>query len=307
MKRVLNTIIALMVMSLISGNVFAQTVKLQTVRKGEVVEEARKPKPKKVKPEKEKTEFSRAKGLYLRPEIGGGLYFGNKDGNSFVPGAGGMITLDFGYQITPALSAGIGIGYQFAMGNYSYNYYEYNQDTHLREAKQTYKPLSSIPLYADFRVYLSDTKCQPYFDLKLGYIIGVTSQVVSSRRNYISTGNWYTDGSGANQWGGVWDSWNQYDDYAKMSGFYGALSFGLAIRNFGIGIEADLLRWTYESQKVFHKEFRHNGLPDWEYDQVVAGRNETQPGLSSGEYYRNHGMVSLKLEYNIPITPKKSK
>lgn len=308
MKRTFRIAIAIIILSLTFGNAYGQNkVQLQTVWKGAVIEEVKKPKPQKPKKEKVQTEFTRVKGFYLRPEIGGGIYFGEKNGNSYVPGAGGMATLDFGYQITPAVSAGIGIGYQFCKGSYSYNYYEYNGDHSQRSAKQSYKAINSIPLYADARVYLSDTKCQPYFDLKLGYIIGVSDPVVSVSRSYISTGNPYSSGSGDNYWYGEWDSWNQYDNKASMSGFYGALSFGLSIRNFGIGIEADLMRWVFQSDKNYHKEFRHNGLPDWEYDQVIAGNNVVEPVLTSGEYPQYHGMVALKLEYNIPLISKKKK
>lgn len=308
MKRLFKIAVAIIILSLTFGNVSAQNkVQLQTVGKGAIVEEAKKPKPQKPKKEKVHTEFSRVKGFYLRPEIGGGFYFGEKDYHSYIPGFGGMATLDFGYQITPRISAGIGIGYQFCKGSYSYNYYEYNSDNHTRNTKQSYKAINAVPLYADVRFYLSENECQPFFDLKLGYVFGASNPVVSVSRNFLSTGNPYLEGTGDTYLYGIWDSWNQYDEKAAMNGFYGSLSFGIAIRNFGIGIEADLLRWVYQSDKSYHKEIRPNGMPEWEYQQSISGRNEVRPILSSGEYAQFHGMVALKLEYNVPIIPKKKK
>lgn len=303
MKKLFKITIAIIILSLSFGNVYAQEVQLKTASKGEVVEEIKPAKPKK---EKVKTEFTREKGFYLRPEIGGGIYFGDKDGVLSMPGFGGMVTLDFGYQITRRISAGIGIGYQFAKGNYSYNYYEYNNDYQPHQAKKSYKAINSVPIYADVRFYLSETKCQPYFDFKLGYMIGANEPVVDISRTFTSVGNSYEE-TGSSYWYGVWDSWNQYDEKAKMSGFYGAVSFGLSIRNFGIGIEADLVRWAYQSDKTKHKEFRPNGLPEWEYEQSVANRNIVTPMMSSNEYYQYYGMVSLKLEYNIPLIIKNKK
>lgn len=302
MKRIINITISIIVLSLISSSVFSQNVQLQVAKKGEVVEAVKK-KPQ--KPKKEKTDFTREKAVYIRPEIGAGVLLGNRNGHTYSPGFTGLVGLNIGYQVLPSLAVGLGVGYQFAIGKYSYPYYNYNEEDFMTEASRTTKPYQSLPIYANVRWYMTETKVQPYLDLKLGYLIGVKKALVDVTRNYDDVGVPESSGSGANYFYGVWDSWNQYDDYAKMQGFHGALAVGFSVKNhFGMCIEASLVNIVYESEKVYHKEYRTNGMPEWEYEQVVSKKNTTKQLSSSQNYSKLHGMLSLKLEYNIPIIKK---
>lgn len=288
-------------LSLVCGSAYSQKIELKTVGKGEMAAGQKKVKPQKEK--KPKTEFSREKGFFLRPELGGGVYLGNRDGYTYLPGAGGSFALNFGYQFAPSFAMGVGVGYQFAMtGNVRYPYYLTIYDTDLMYTTQSSAPMHSLPVYANLRLYMSDTKCQPFLDLKVGGIIGLKSSLVSIDRSYVSVGNAFYEQE--SQWYGVWDSWHQYDETAKMQGFYGTVTLGFTVRNFGIGLEAGLMQWSYESEKTLRKEFRHNGLPDWEYEQTVSKRNTSEHELSSGVYRKMQGMVSLKLEYTIPFKKK---
>lgn len=303
MKKFINITIIIIALSLISGNVFSQNVQLKVAKKGEIVEKVKPQKPKK---EKVKTDFTREKGVYIRPAIGAGVILGNNNGHIYSPGFTGIVDLNIGYQVLPSLAIGIGIGYQFATGQYSYSYYKYNNDENLREASGIIKPYHSIPIYANLRWYMTDTKVQPFLDLKLGYLIGVKNSLVNVSRNYVDVGVPEGSGSGSSYFFGVWDSWNQYDDYAKMQGFHGALALGFSVKNgFGLCLEASMLNIVYESQKVYHKEYRTNGMPEWEYEQSISKKNQEKSVSTSAPYAKLHGMLSLKLEYNIPIIKKK--
>ena len=153
---------------------------------------------------------------------------------------------------------------------------------------------------------MTETKVQPYLDVRLGYLIGIKRALVDVSRTYLETGMPYEGGTGNSYYSGVWDSWNQYDDYAKMQGFHGALAIGFSVKNgFGMCLEASLVRIVFESEKVYHKEIRTNGMPDWEYEELLSSKNQTKSLSSSAPYAKLNGMVSLKLEYNIPITKKK--
>lgn len=300
MKKIINITIIIIALSLISGNVFSQNVQLKVAKKGEVVE--------KVKPKKEKvkTDFTRERGVYIRPAIGAGVILGNNNGHVYSPGFTGIVDLNIGYQVLPSLAVGLGIGYQFATGQYSYSYYKYNNDMNMSEATNIIKPYHSIPIYANLRWYMTDTKVQPYLDLKLGYLIGVKSSLVKVSRSYVDIGVPEGSGSGSNYFYGEWDSWNQYDDYAKMQGFHGALAIGFSVKNgFGLCLEATMVNIVYESNKVYHKEYRKNNMPEWEYEQLLKNRNQEKSVSSSAPYAKLHGMLSLKLEYNIPIIKKK--
>ncbi|MBO6051495.1 MAG: outer membrane beta-barrel protein [Bacteroidales bacterium] len=305
MKRIFNTIVIIIALSLISSSVFSQNVQLQVAQKGEVVEAVKK-KPEKPKKEKIKTDFTREKGFYLRPEIGVGGMLGNRNGNIYSPGVVGMIGLNFGYQVNHSLAVGIGLGYHMAMGQYSYWTYEYNNDMNMTRKTTVTKPFQSLPIYANLRWYITDTKVQPYLDIRLGYLIGIKRALVDVSRTYLETGMPYSGGTGTSYYSGVWDSWNQYDDYAKMQGFHGTLAIGFSVKNgFGMCLEASLVRIVFESEKVYHKEIRTNGMPDWEYEDLLSNKNQTKSLSTSAPYAKLNGMVSLKLEYNIPITKKK--
>lgn len=306
MKRYFTIFAMIVALSLVCESAFSQKIELKTVGKGEMVAGLKKVKPQKPQKEKKpKTEFSREKGVYLRPELEGGVYLGNRNGYTYLPGIGGAFSLNIGYQVAPAFAVGIGVGYQIAApGNMRYPYYLSNHDSDVRYKTQSSSPLQALPVYANIRFYMSNTKCQPFFDLKVGGIIGLKSSLVSIDRNFATVGNEYYDAT--NEWYGIWDTWHQYDETAKMQGFYGTLTFGFTVRNFGIGLEASLMQWSYESEKSLHKEFRPNGIPEWEYEQTVSKMNETTHELSSGVYRKIRGMVALKLEYTIPFK-KKSK
>jgi hypothetical protein len=302
MKRKLNITVIIIILSFFSGSVFSQNIQQQTASHGELVEVL---KPKKEKPKKEKviSDFTREKGVYIRPEIGVGGMLGNRYGNLYSPGGAGLVDVNVGYQLLPSLAIGGGIGFHFAMGRYTEWYYEYNEDMGASRHSVVTKPYCSIPIYANLRWYMTNTKVQPYLDIKLGYLIGVKSALVDVSRTYTEVGVPATTTSGS--YSGVRDTWYQYDDYAKMQGFHGTLAIGFSVKNgFGMCLEASMVRMVYNSEKTLHKEFRTNGMPEWEYDEVVGKSNSTTSVSHSDNYAKMHGMIALKLEYNIPISKK---
>lgn len=293
MKKIFRISILLTLTALMCLNVNAQQVETVTVRHGEVGD-IEIPKPKKVKPAK--TEFSREKGLLLRIDLGAQAIL-NQDFNA----AGWNAFATVGYQLSPMISVGAGIGYFMNFTHYSKAYYLYNNDYNISHKHITTKPINSLPIYLNARVHFTQNRCQPFLDLKLGYMAGLNTVVTDCSVRYTSTGNYYANGTGASFWDGFWDSWHQYDTYSKMRGFYASLAFGLSIENFDICIEASPVWWLLHQEKVYHKEFRPNGLPDWEYEQTVAQRNTTQSLMKSENYHSLTGLIGLKIAYTIPF------
>ncbi len=303
MKSIRMIVIAVVMLSLAGGNAWSQDLNRRTTRQWDVMEVAAQPKPKKEKKAKTPSEFSRKKGIYLRPEVGGGLFLtDDENGDLFSPGFGAYAAVVANYQLTPMISAGLGVGYMCAWGSYSYSFYRYNNDIDRTSITTKYDPIAAVPVFANARLYLSGGKCQPFFDVKLGFMVGLNSSTVDVTRRYTSIGNPFTttlsDGS---SYYGATDTWNQYDDVAKLSGIYGGLAFGLSFRNFAVGIEADMVNWVYNQSKSQHVEVRPNGLPDWEYQSGLATHNTVTALGGSGDENKSRTLLSFRLDYNIPV------
>lgn len=280
-------------MSFVCFNINAQQVETMTARFGEVVN---------VKKQKDNNSFTRDAGIFTRIGLGGSLLVEKKDGDKHMSlsAAGWNATAVVGYQYTQKVSFGAGIGYYMQFANYSQNYYAYNNDVHMKGNSITSLPINSLPIFLNARIHLSEGSCRPFFDIKLGYMIGLNRAVTDCQRIFTKTGVIHEEGTGDNYWYGVYDEWNQYDTYSKMQGFYGVLAFGLSFNNFDLGLEISPITWKQDFEKVYHKEFRKNGLPDWEYAQTLGKYTETKE-LSGDSGKKRYFQFGLKIAYTIPI------
>lgn len=307
MKKISITFVIVAVLSLMAGKAYAQDVDtlkvrdlLKTTKKKWGMVENYAPKPEK-KP-KVKTPFDRPVGYVLRPEVGGGLYL-ERDiyGNITAPAYGAYAALNVNYQFNTFLSAGVGVGYQWAQGQYKYHFFKNNGDANSVTAMEITNLIYSVPVYANARLYLTDTKVQPFFDAKLGFNIGLNRQLFDIDRIYQIYATPATNGNGD---AGITDTWIQYDDYAKIGGFHGGLAFGLSIRNFALSMAVDWVTWVYHSEKTNHVEFRQNSIPQWEYEKEWAKSNVVTPISESDNIRDRRAMVSLKLDYSFPLKKK---
>lgn len=304
MKKINIITIAVILLSLAGGNAYSQNLRVRSNSKWDIVEIT---KPKKEKEKKPKAEFSRKEGVYLRPEVAVGLFSGkNEEGSTTIFAHGGYANLNVNYQVKPFLTAGIGVGYQTALGSYSYNYYKFNGDSYPKDITTEFDPLKAIPVYANARLYLGTGKCQPYFDFKVGYSIPLNSSTVDIYRSYITTGvTQYVPQNDGTSIYCIQDTWNQYDKNASISGLFGAVGFGFSAKDFAFGIEADFLNWVYNTKKTRHTELRPNGMPQWEYESTLASHNVTTDLMNSGNENEARTMISFKIDYNIPILIRK--
>lgn len=296
MKNLFKTSILVTLMSFVCFNLNAQQVETKTARLGEVVNVN-------VEKPKEDNSFTRDAEIFTRIGLGGNVLFGKKDGDKHMSlgAAGWNATAVVGYQYTQKISFGAGFGYYMQFANYTQNYYAYNNDNHTEENSITSLSVNSLPIFLNARIHLSEGSCQPFVDVKLGYMIGLNRVVTDCQRIFTKVGETDQGGTGDDYWYGVYDEWNQYDTYSKMQGFYGVLTLGLSFKNFDLGLEISPITWKQEFEKVHHKEFRQNGLPDWEYGQTLGQHNETQELSSSDSEKKKYLQFGLKIAYTIPI------
>lgn len=99
----------------------------------------------------------REKGWLIRPELGVGYHVMEGGGFMFDP----SVTIE--YQFNPYFSIGAGTGVAL-IKKHSHPIYDTCYDN---------GGMTSIPIYANLRVYFCDRKWSPFFDLKLGANIPV--------------------------------------------------------------------------------------------------------------------------------------
>lgn len=142
-----------------------------------------------------KTKSIRQKGLVVRPEIGAGFSFNAR--------------CNVIYQFNPYISLGGGTGIFFEM----------------------YKLNFSIPIYANIRGYFCDRKWSPYYDIKLGFNVPLTT---FTHYSSYST-NWTTV------------ELEKYKQEYKTAGFHTDISLGMQYKNYDFGLEFNV----FEVQKIF--------------------------------------------------------
>lgn len=287
-------------MSFLCCNLNAQQVETKTARFGEIVNvEA----PKKEAPKKENP-FSRDAKIFVRIALGGDILLDKKNSEKLISfsgaAAGWNATAVVGYQLTQKFSFGAGTGCYVQFAKYRQDYYAYNDDYYPRENYVTSPSLNSLPLFLNARIHLSEGSCQPFIDVKLGYMLGLNSVITDCKRTFINEHVSHGETIGDEYWYGVYDEWYQYDTYSKMQGFYGALTLGLSFKNFDLGFEIKPTTWKQNFEKVYHKEFRQNGLPDWEYEQTLQKHNKIEY-KSGGSESKSFLQFGLKIAYTMPI------
>ena len=183
---------------------------------------------------KERPKSGREKGLVVRPEIEYGSGFagyGNIGINAFV-----------GYQFNPYFAVGgscgflLDIYYKGPNSHHSNSEYTFNNEQ---------RP-SSIPLYANARVYFIDRKWSPFLDLKLGYLIPIRDGKYSYEKTYYYSG---TIGHGK-----VTET---------MLGFTFGGTLGVQFKGFDLGITAQSLKIhhvdNYDQHSYVVDENQHLG------------------------------------------------
>lgn len=225
----------------------------------------------------------RERGLVIRPEVGLGMFsvgtfenvcsintfiapgFGYKNENVFLKNKGTSGTsynlmANVGINLNTRLYIGGGAG---LYGNGS---------------------STSLALYANPRIYLSDKKFSFFFDIKAGYLMGLSGKSFDGDEDfYIKNGlldktNYYYDGS----------SFHTTEDYSKFltvkenqlraKGYYFSLGFGFEVNRSSFGIALDLfntnLQTTIENHYYyFTDDDAHSGS---ESDLPIAYNNETK-------------------------------
>ena len=191
---------------------------------------------------KEHPKSGREKGWVIRPEIEPGMGFSEE--GSF--GLRGLAC----YQFNPYWSVGGGLGYLIDFYYREKYDHDYTYDS---------RP-SSIPVFANARVYFIDRKWSPFFDFKIGYMIPLMTGV--ERYEYL-----YSD-----------DSWHRSEYKDTMQGFLISPTLGVQFKGFDFGINVTWLN-------VYHtyKEEWHNY-----WDDVTHTDYEN----------RSLGYIGLTLAYN---------
>lgn len=304
MKRITITAIAVFILSLTCTSVHAQKV--------EPNEKAIKGKTEYVKKKqpriREKKTLSRDQGIFIRPELGIGL-FTRSVGDSYrirfnTEAFGFMGGLTVGFQFNNFISAGVSVDYLGALGRYRYSYYNLNNDDQFTTTTQFYdKVLASLPVKLNARICVNDDPTQFFIDLRLGFMIPLQATSVSTSRSYFRTGESYTHDGGYY----VMDRWYQYDNVARMAGITEGISIGLMNQNgwaFSIGVDA--VTWKYKSTKSEVGQLRPNGRPQWEYDKIMeeVGANYSNQIMESDSYTQTWAMPYFKIDYTIPFKKK---
>ncbi len=111
-------------------------------------------------------------GLFLRPEIGGGLMTASnlvdKSGNYDF-----SVGIDMGYQFNPNLSVGWGVS--FFMNSMKYDGLEELLALWSPESIDNYKDMNYLlPIYCMVRYKLFQKKLTPFVDGRLGYVVGLS-------------------------------------------------------------------------------------------------------------------------------------
>ena len=195
---------------------------------------------------KEHPKSGREKGFVLRPEIEYGSGFMGK--GSF--GLRGVAC----YQFNPYWSVGGGLGYLI-------DFYDRTMDHSVFVSRP-----SSIPVFANARVYFIDRKWSPFFDFKIGYMIPLVSGVERYDSTPVNASTYY-------------ESWIRRTDTDTMRGFLISPTLGVQFKGFDFGIN---VTWF----NVYHtrEEHRHN---DFEGD-VIRTNYEN----------RSLGYIGLTIAYN---------
>ena len=183
---------------------------------------------------KERPKSGREKGLVIRPEFEYGSGFagyGNIGINAFV-----------GYQFNPYFAVGGSCGFLLDIYYKGPNSHHSNSEyTFINEQRP-----SSIPLYANARVYFIDRKWSPFLDLKLGYLIPIRDGKYSYEKTYYYSG---TIGHGK-----VTET---------MLGFTFGGTLGVQFKGFDLGITAQSLKIhhvdNYDQHSYVVDENQHLG------------------------------------------------
>ena len=185
---------------------------------------------------KEKPKSGREKGWVIRPEIEYGSGF-SRCGNVGVMGT-------VCYQINPYFSIGGGAGYLMEI------YYTNKDDGHQYSGNRHFdfsggydfhflnesRP-SSIPIFANARVYFMDRKWSLFLDVKLGYVIPIKKGLYSYDMAYYSV------------YSGSIDLIKHSDVTETMQGFNVGGTLGLQYKNIDFGITASTLNVHYIVQR----------------------------------------------------------
>ena len=168
---------------------------------------------------KERPKSGREKGWVIRPEIEPGMGF-REEGSLGLRGVAC-------YQFNPYWSIGGGLGYFIDF--YYRKEYGYTYDS---------RP-SSIPVFANARVYFIDRKWSPFFDFKIGYMIPLMSGVERYEQHFYE--GWYR---------------STHTDTMRADLFSPTL--GVQFKGFDFGINATWLNVYHTEEHQWHSDFNND-------------------------------------------------
>ena len=232
----------------------------------------------------------REKGFVFRPEVGLGLYsvgtfenvcsintftapgFGKENTTVFLKnegtdGAAYNLMANFGYNFSPYVFLGGGVGFYGGSG-------------------------ASVALYANPRFYLGDRKATFFFDLKSGYLLGLSGKSMDNDAYYLKHDlfdktNYYWDGN-------AFHTTEDYNDFVTIKenalcakGYFVSFGFGVEVNRSSFGMAIDLYNmnlettienhyWSYADNEVHGAE----EAPTVHHTDVVKYDDSNQLGYS---------------------------